>query len=228
MTNTVPNTEIDKHQNSYALRAPAYTDCVVLDSATVAASYDVPEDATHIFFSATADFYAQYFTDTLSDAVTNGAFAADTDWTKGTDWTIAGGVGVASSATSANLTQTAAITLIEGQAYRVTGDVTRSAGGVFPIVGGTQGTEVTATGAIDEIIVAGATQIIGFDGNSFTGTVDNFTVTPVAIVPTASLTGGVSPELNPTQRLVKGINRISLIAPSAGDADVVITMNVTR
>ena len=35
-----------------------------------------------------------------ADAIVNGAFAADTDWTKGAGWTIAGGVGVATAATS--------------------------------------------------------------------------------------------------------------------------------
>lgn len=227
MTNTIPNTEIDKHQNSYALRAPAYTDCVVLDSATVAASYDVPADATHIFFSATADFYAQYFTDT-GNIITNGGFASADNWTAGTGWSIAAGVATATTS-SAALSQTITeFPIVEGQAYRVVANATRSAGTVTPSVGGTAGSAVSSTSTIDQIIVAGSGGTVAFTGSGFSGSIDNVEVYPVAIVPGASLTGGVSPELNPTQRLVKGINRISLIAPSAGTADVIVTMNITK
>jgi hypothetical protein len=119
-----------------------------------------------------------FVSDGLEQCVTNGTFASDTGWTKGAGWTIAAGVATATGAISTALSQTSAVTLIEGQSYNLIYTVTRSAGGVIPSIGGTNGTERTSAGTFRETIIAGSTQVIAFTGNGFTGTVDTITITP--------------------------------------------------
>ncbi len=93
------------------------------------------------------------------ELITNGAFASDTAWTKGSNWTIASGVAskAVSGAVSA-LSQT--ITLVPGATYRVAFTVAAySAGAVEPqLIGGTAvvGTSRTANGTYVENLVAGA------------------------------------------------------------------------
>ena len=52
-----------------------------------------------------------------SDVVTNGAFAADSDWTKGTGWTIGAGVASFSGSSVAALSQV--LTLVSGETYEI-------------------------------------------------------------------------------------------------------------
>ncbi len=113
----------------------------------------------------------------LQQAVTNGAFATDTGWTKGTGWTIGAGVATATGAISTALSQTAAITIVASEAYVLTYTVTRSAGGIIPSIGGTAGVERTAAGTYTEVISAGTSQTLAFTGNAFTGTLDNISIT---------------------------------------------------
>lgn len=153
-----------------------------------------------------------------AECVDNGDFATDTIWTKGTGWTIGSGVATATGAISTNISQTSVTALKEDIAYRVTFTITRSAGGLIPSIGGTVGTERTASGTYTEIIVAGSTQEISFNGNAFTGTLDDVTVNAVSEVgfdiqaPTAytvngtSLTFGTAPG--------PGTNNIQVWAPA--------------
>lgn len=65
------------------------------------------------------------------ERVTNGVFDADTDWTKGLVWTIAGGVASidGSQAATSQLYQNSVVDHTnESLLYKVTFDVTRSAG----------------------------------------------------------------------------------------------------
>lgn len=108
--------------------------------------------------------------------VTNGTFATDTGWTKGSGWTITGGEAVASGTTSNSISQTSPRTLVDGKAYRITYTVTRAAGGVYASIGGGVGVTHSTSGTYTEIIIAGSTQEIAFVGASFTGTVDTVTI----------------------------------------------------
>lgn len=108
----------------------------------------------------------------------NGTFDSDTIWTKGTGWTISGGVAncAAHSGTS-NLTQ--ALKLLAGQSYTVAYTIKRTSikGTIKPILGGTSGTAVSASGSVK--IVCGTTDsniVFQADAN-FVGTIDNVTVT---------------------------------------------------
>lgn len=111
------------------------------------------------------------------DVVTNGAFAADSGWTKGTGWTIAAGVATATGAISTALSQTATL-LRAGYSYLTSFDATRSAGSVKLSVGGTDGAARSSSATFSETIVAGATGVLAFTGTGFTGTIDNFTCIP--------------------------------------------------
>jgi len=154
----------------------------------------------------------------LEACATNGAFASDTGWTKGSGWTIGSGVATATGAISTALSQTSAVTVVQGQAYRFTYTITRSAGGLIPSIGGTSGVERTASGTYSEVIIAGSTQTIAFTGNGFTGTLDNVFVNVVATAgrnvqdPATYTVNGTALTFNTAPPL--GTNNILVFAPS--------------
>lgn len=138
--------------------------------------------------ATTDNFYARAFTTTegtdrvtngtFAEYVTNGAFSSDASWTKGTGWTIAAGVATATGAISTALSQTSAITLIEGMTYTITFTVSGfAAGTVTASIGGTAGTARGSDATFVETIVAGSTQLLAFTGAGFTGNIDNVSVT---------------------------------------------------
>lgn len=184
----------DYSERTDGLLIPTYTNSVLL-AANVPEFLSVPQNsgtglyASKVVFGkgAAADIYVQAFTErdgadrvtngNFAEYVTNGAFASDTGWTKGTGWTIAAGVATATGAISTALSQTSAITLIEGFTYTITYTVTRTAGSVTPSIGGTAGTARSSSATFVETIVAGSTQILAFTGSGFSGTIDNVSVT---------------------------------------------------
>ena len=74
-----------------------------------------------------------------SDKVTNGSFAADTDWTKGTGWTIGSGVATCASATGAGNALSNSTALTSGLAvstyYKVQVDVVLTSGTLYVDLG---------------------------------------------------------------------------------------------
>ena len=192
---------------------------ITLPSWTTAAS--ATKYADYVEISATANTYVSYFPDTYeADLVSNGAFASDTIWTKGTGWTIAGGVGVATGAISTTLTQTpTAGPLTEGQAYLFTFTVTSfTAGTITANVGGTSGTARGSAATFSQVIIAGSGSTVGFTTSGFTGEIDNVSCVPVAFVPTADIeTGGYGMDLvvsasGPIIRSLSGVKSISVIS----------------
>lgn len=113
--------------------------------------------------------------------VTNGTFAADVSWTKGTGWTIAAGVASSDGTQAGNsdLSQVLA-SLSPGSSYVVTYTVSGySAGNVAANVGGTAGTSRAANGTFTETIVCGATTTFAIRADlDFIGSIDTVTVTP--------------------------------------------------
>ena len=94
-----------------------------------------------------------------SDLITNGDFAADSDWTKGTGWAIASGVASWTGTTAANLEQTVT-SLVDGSTYDVTIDLVDPDADANPatipsakilITGTTSGTTL-----VDKILVVGS------------------------------------------------------------------------
>jgi hypothetical protein len=98
----------------------------------------------------------------------NGAFGADTDWTKGTGWTIAGGVAVGAN-TSGNLTQGVGVI---GKLHRLQFTLaTRTAGTLFGRMGFSL-FPVSAPGTYVQAATSISTTV-GIGGTTFSGTVDN-------------------------------------------------------
>jgi hypothetical protein len=114
-----------------------------------------------------------------SNTVVNGTFAADSDWTKGTDWTIGSGVATKTAGTEAVLSQ--AVTLTAGKYYIVTYTITRTQGTLtVQFTGGTtvSGTARVVAGTYTDILtaVSGNTTLEFNAGAGFAGTVDNVTL----------------------------------------------------
>jgi len=115
------------------------------------------------------------------ELLTNGTFDADTDWTKGTGWTIGSGVATKTAGTQAELEQDISVT--EGNVYEVSFDLVRSAGNIELRLGtvGSFDNLTNATGSYTYYIVAGAgTPDIEIRANSaFVGSIDNISVREV-------------------------------------------------
>lgn len=117
-----------------------------------------------------------------TEALTNGRLAADSDWTKGTGWSITAPSATKTSGTASVLSQ--ALTLVAGQTYQLSYTMTRTAGTLTPRFTG--GTTVSATaraagGTYTEILMAvtGNTTLEFSADASFAGTVKSITLKPV-------------------------------------------------
>ncbi len=121
-------------------------------------------------------------TDAYLNSVTNGTFAVDANWTKGAGWTIGSGVANAAAGSASDLSQTQ--TLVVGQVYRLTFDLTRSAGTLQPKIGGGDlGGALAAGGSYVLEFTATATSMslaFGKDG-AFAGTLDNVVLRPARV-----------------------------------------------
>lgn len=199
-----------------AHKAPAYVLARLL-AANVAESIAVPTDARYVRLAGTDNFYASFQSaDGSADLITNGAFAADASWTKGTGWSIAAGAATLDGAHATALSQTIA-TLETGRTYRVVFTVSgRAAGSVTPSVGGTAGTARSSNATFTETIICGATTTFALTGDAtFDGSIDDVSVTPVAAVP-GDNTAGNAAELvktyGPEWRQCGRIAAISLVS----------------
>jgi len=112
------------------------------------------------------------------ELVVNGDFDTDTDWTKGTGWTIAAGVATATAGFSSLLTSQLSLEL-EPNAYNLLEfDLTRVAGTLTPELGSTAiGDAINATGRYRRAFYTGAGGALSFHKDaSFGGTIDNVSV----------------------------------------------------
>lgn len=118
---------------------------------------------------------ANLLTAASANLIINGGFDADTDWTKGTGWTITGGVANGAATTGA-LTSTA-FTAVSNGVYAVTYTLTVTSGTVRSRFGtSTAATARSTSGTYTEYwIGSGGFSFIGV--SAFTGTIDNVSVT---------------------------------------------------
>ena len=115
-----------------------------------------------------------------TELVTNGGFDADTDWNKGTGWTISDGVATKSPGTQSNVSQTLGTVL--GKRYRVTFTVSNYVAGIVrPFLGTVVGTNRTANGTyVEDITYTEGSDGISIQGTStFEGDIDNVSVKEV-------------------------------------------------
>jgi len=217
------NLTVDYYNGSFALAAPSKVYNVVL-AQNVPQLITKPIGARKVFFAKTADFYANYVDVTnneLADLATNGTFAADTDWTKGTGWTISAGKANKSAGSASDLAQTPS-KIVENQAYYLTFTVSsRTAGSITPKVGGTSGTARSTNATFSEYVVAGSDGTIKFSADAtFDGKIDDVSIVPAAVVPSTTNTTGEASELNPVVRELSKISAISLVTPDASGAKI--------
>lgn len=220
------------NQIAAVAQSDTYTQAVSL-TANIPQNITIPTDsatglkAGYVVFgsSVSTDFYARTFgtqsghdritNGTFAEYVTNGTFSSDTGWTKGAGWTIAAGVATATGGISTAISQTSAITLLQGYTYTITYTITRSAGSLIPSIGGQAGVARSASGTYTETIVAGADQTLLFTGVAFTGTLDTVTVTAWVLgtgwttngtvaTATGAISTAISQTANPLYTIVQG------------------------
>lgn len=110
------------------------------------------------------------------NTVLNGRFDTDTIWTKGTGWTISGGVATSdASQTGDSDLENVGNAPVAGKKYRVEFTVSGYvAGNVTPVVGNQEGTDRSANGTYSEVITATNTDVLKIRADlDFDGSVDN-------------------------------------------------------
>ncbi len=116
----------------------------------------------------------------VKNLVTNGDFAYDGNWVKGTGWSIGGGVASRSASSASYLEQ--AIRIAAGSKYKVTFDLTARTEGslIMRLIGGSLTGEdaVSSVGSYTRFLTANwGNHSLGVYGNSsFVGSLDNVAV----------------------------------------------------
>lgn len=115
--------------------------------------------------------------------LSNGILNVDAGWTKGTGWTISGGVATATAGSASVLNET--ITATGLKYYLITYTLTRTAGGIAPRLNGSTtntGTWRYSSGTFADLIQApiGVTSFDFYKDSSFAGTIDNVTMREAA------------------------------------------------
>ena len=101
-----------------------------------------------IAFNSLNTFDISVGDDAAVNLLTNGGFDADSDWTKGTDWSIASGVATKTASTASDLEQP--VTITGGTDYRVTFTVDSITGGtITPRLDGATSVSGTARSTAD-------------------------------------------------------------------------------
>lgn len=116
-----------------------------------------------------------------SDLVTNGDFASDSNWIKGTGWTISGGSANGSS-TTGDLYQENVVE--SGKYYQVTFTISNYSAGSVRVElpnNSSAGTDRSANGTYTEIILSSGTIVLFDARTSFTGSIDNVSVKEVSV-----------------------------------------------
>jgi len=113
-----------------------------------------------------------------NNLVVNGAFDADTDWTKGTGWTISGGT-ASSDGSQVGASDLSQASIVDNSSVYLHGVTVTgvTAGGVKQLSGGALGASLTADGVHAEIITASSSGLGGAQADAtFVGSVDNVTI----------------------------------------------------
>ena len=131
------------------------------------------------------------------ESIVNGDFATDTDWTKGTGWTISGGTANKAAGVGSDLEQD--ISSDDGKLYVLTYDISgRTAGTITPDIGGTNGVARSENGSFEEQIIGAAVDTFFRleTDSSFDGSIDNVSVRGSLPLPDAIFTIVIKYEFN--------------------------------
>lgn len=115
-----------------------------------------------------------------STKVTNGTFAADSDWLKGTNWTISGTAILTPGTSSGTLSQD--VSAVATETYLLTYTLVLNAGdSITPTLGGVDGETRTASGTYSEEVIATSTGHLIFtpSGDDVDATIDDVSVVKV-------------------------------------------------
>ena len=126
------------------------------------------------------DYKKMFDSSGIEELVTNGSFASDVSWTKGTGWTISGGTASSDGSQSAESLLTQARVKEVGVEYTYTYSISNYSAGSIAVRYGTSyaGTSKSANGTYTETLM----QLFEYDNNAlaadadFIGSVDNFSV----------------------------------------------------
>lgn len=136
--------------------------------------------------AATVDTYLPLSEADPGTSLTNGAFATDSDWQKGTGWTISDGtathaVGTGSDLIQLEADQVSGKELIDGQIYRIRFEIsTKTAGSLTPKCGTNAGEAALNNGAYTQYIkCSGSLDFTITASSTFDGSVDNVTVAKI-------------------------------------------------
>ena len=111
-----------------------------------------------------------------NELVVNGDFATDSDWLKGTNWTIANG---SANSNGSGLIYQTSVSYVDGKTYKVTFDASITSGGGTVRLGNTTSPIAFTNGANEFYLQTDAsntTRYIFFQGNTFVGSIDNVSV----------------------------------------------------
>ena len=144
-----------------------------------------------------------------ADVVVNGDFDTDSDWIKGTGWTISGGTATHGTGSGSSLSQSSILT--SGQSYHVTFDVIgRTAGSLQAKLGSTTLLTVDADGSYVIDSPADNINLIFFAVSAFDGSIDNVVVKPYSTAGAVYLEG-VTADLQSKGTTLDGLTNMSLV-----------------
>lgn len=125
-----------------------------------------------------------------SETITNGTFDADSDWSKGSGWSIGSGVASCDGTNGTSLSQTSVWTV--GKYYLLTFDITAYTSGSVQIFSGTGADGSSAKSAVGSysMVIRPNTADIYCYSNSFNGSLDNVSVKELQVVGSDLVTNG--------------------------------------
>ena len=108
--------------------------------------------------------------------VTNGGFDTDSDWIKGTGWSISGGTANCDGTQTSNSNLLQSNTATSGNTYKITYTITNYVSGTFKSVLGVGGVVRNSNGVYSEYITATSSSFLLQANSDFIGSIDNVSV----------------------------------------------------
>ena len=171
--------EEDSRPTAYIVTTNAVVNAVTTELNDFSNVWDF--DGTDIMLEVDPDSEGA-FEEATANLITNHDFATDSDWVKGTGWTIGGGKAICDGTNISYLTQTGILNT--GTSYKVQFDIIDYTSGSvkYRDNGLVSGQSFSGIGSYTDYVVAGGGQFRLMSEN-FIGSIDNVTVKEYAITP---------------------------------------------